>query len=128
MLRWNWKKIIGEIVYEGGTPYDKKRLYQGNCLAVVGSFCDPRPDNDLTEPGWCVYGEFWNDLDHLKNLLGLNPKGGFGDNLYSNVQKVRLNTFYRDGDPKEFDAMCKLFVKAHVTLELYYEPYKEDAE
>lgn len=126
MLRWHWKKIIGEIVYKGEPPYNKKRIYQGNCLGVIGVFDNPSPCNDLEKPGWVVYGEFWNDLDHLKNCLGLNKKEGYSDNLYADVVKVRLNTFYRDEDKKEFDAMCRLFMEAHVTLELYYEPYEEE--
>lgn len=113
-LYWYWKNVIGELVYADGS---KKRMYGGdgcNCLAVLAV--------QEKERGWVVYGEFWNDKEHLERMLGLR-KSSYSDNknYYKDVKKVRLNTFF---DHKELMKIAVPFIKAKTSVEFYYKKIK----
>ena len=122
-LYWNWQKDFGELIYKApkGKKRFKERLYKGNCLAVIAQYEEPGPTNDLKEPGYVCYGAFWADIEHLRRCLGLKGKG---QNIYHNLTKIRLNTYYLD---KEMESIAMAFAKAKVTVELYYkEPKKRE--
>ena len=114
-LYWYWYNVIGELVYPNGF---KKQMYGGdgcNCLAVLSQ------KNEKNK--WTVYGEFWNDKEHLERMLGLR-KSSYrnGENFYSNVKKVRLNTFF---DHKELMKIAMPFINRHTTVEFYYKEIKK---
>lgn len=119
MLRWNWKQILGSMKFGGEEYY---RLYRGNCLAVLGRLEDPTPRNGLDKPDYVVYGEFWNDAEHLRNCLGLNPKFD-SDNLYEGCEEASFNSYYMDED---MEAMIKLFAEAHIPVRIFYEEQADE--
>lgn len=104
MLHWRWKRIMGELVYkyDGKTYHD--RLYQGNCLAVIG-------ERYLGNDGkyhW-RYGDYWADLEILQTCLERK--------MYDFVSKVRFNGYYLNAEMKK--AMF-LFIKAKIPVEVYW--------
>lgn len=94
-LNWHWDEKCGEITLlqqfagEEATEYTIN-LYQGNAyLIMIHEFSD--------EGGTERYElfSFFNDKQHMKNCLGLNPKGGFTSNCFKNdcqrITRLRLN-------------------------------------
>ena len=66
-------------------------------------------------------GNFCCDMEHFKNMLGLNSKKGYGTDNYFNeyhIKLIRLNTRY-----KSVPKIVEAFAKAHtnIKIELYYE-------
>ena len=117
MLRWNWDRILGEIEFAGkdreGKPWKwKKRMYQGNCLAVLG---EKARDAD-GKIRWTVYADYWNSIDDLKIILGLK-EGWDGEkyNRLDDAKQVWLNSAFWD---KEMEQMAKLFVKAGIPVKI----------
>lgn len=125
-LNWNWNDKMGEVIYEPscytpGHPY-VTNIYQGNALMI---WCNEwATDHALPmTPSNTSYslGNFCTDIEHLRNMLGLNAKKGYSkDNLFNdyNIKLLRLNTKY-----KSVPKIVAEFAKAHtnVTIELYYE-------
>ena len=113
-LNWNWNDKMGEVIYEEyhpDHPY-KTSIYQGNALMI---WCNEFPDETYS------LGNFAADLEHLKNMLGLNAKKGYGsENLFNDygIKTIRLNTRYKSV-PKILDALAK--AHTNITVELYYE-------
>lgn len=106
MLRWRWNEIIGELEYEDFT----KRMYLGNCLAVMGqlAYADCF-GNKYDEPLWTVYAEYWDDDKDLKERL----KAG----MYDDVKRVRVNSYYKDKAMQ----IARAFARIRKTVEIYYE-------
>ena len=115
-LNWQWNDKMGEVVfnddqYHPDHPY-RTSIYQGNALMI---WCNEFPDETYS---LC---NFFVDNEHLKNMLGLNAKKGYGtENLLNDqrIKTIRLNTRY-----KSVPKIVELIAKAHtnVAIELYYE-------
>ena len=128
-ITWYWNHIIGKMKYKhdkGYKAFHKQIMGGGNCLAILANYEEPHPMNDLKKKGWVVYGEFWNDIDHLKRCLGLmRPKykakwkNYEPTNIYEDVEEIKLNTYY-----KEYETIARAFTKAKVRVVLYYKEPK----
>ena len=120
-VNWYWKYKMGTLFFRcklGNETNNevvkyKINIYGGNCLgALIHDYKDEETKKDMYQ-----FYSFWNDEKHLKKCLGL-VKGY--DNLYKDVVKVKLNTYYKD--------MCKiapLFAKVGIKVELYYKEPKK---
>ena len=125
-LNWQWNDKMGEVIYTDdrytpGHPY-VTNIYQGNALMIWCNELATDPARPLT-PDNTSYslGNFCVDIEHLRNMLGLNAKKGYSkDNLFNdyNIKLLRLNTKY-----KSVPKIVAEFAKAHtnITIELYYE-------
>ena len=123
-LNWQWSDKMGEVIYEDNCynpehPY-VTNIYQGNALMI---WCNewPNDPNDPTAGNSYSMGNFCVDMEHFKNMLGLNAKKGYGtDNYFNeyNIKLIRLNTRYKSV-PKIVEAFAK--AKTNITIELYYE-------
>ena len=96
-LRWDWKNKIGEVVINCVWCEDGKHkrkdvtysLYQGNAYMIC--IYEYKEDGeDMYNLRW-----FWADKEHMKNMLGLNPKKGYSENChedeYHKWKKIRIN-------------------------------------
>ena len=105
-------------------------LYGGNCLAAcIYRYKAPTDDPKDIDPktgkpriiGWYSFSGFWNDIQHVKNCLGMSKD--HKDNIYKQcdewVEKIHLNVFY-----PEMLQVAKLFAKAGIRVELYYKEIK----
>lgn len=113
-LNWQWSDKMGEVVYKECHPDHPyvTNIYQGNALMI---WCNEFPDETYS------LGNFLVDMEHLKNMLGLNAKKGYGsENLFNDgqIKEIRLNTRYKSV-PKIVEAFAK--AKTNVTITLYYE-------
>lgn len=113
-LNWNWNDKMGEVVYKEYHPDHPyvTNIYQGNALMI---WCNEFPNKTYS------LGNFCADMEHLKNMLGLNAKKGYGsENLFNDgqIKEIRLNTRYKSV-PKIVEAFAK--AKTNVTITLYYE-------
>lgn len=127
-LNWNWTDKMGEIIYnpiptttETGPrcrPY-VTNIYQGNALMIW-------VNESVEDKTYCL-NNFCADMEHFKNMLGLNAKKGYGtENLFEgwckDIKVIRLNTRYKSV-PKIVEAFAR--AKTPVTIELYYEDSKK---
>ncbi len=123
MVNWNWKEKMG-VMYiiqpntEIGDFKFKVNIYNGNCLGVL--IYDYK--NEETKKDMYRFWGFWNNLEHLKNCLGLTK--GYNDNIYidegvQSVLKIKLNTYY-----KNCLKIAECFAKAGIKVELYYKEIK----
>lgn len=109
-LTWDWNDKMGEIITDNGHKLD---LYQGNALFIA--------IYNYEENGEKFYNlhDFACDTEHLKNMLGLNSKKGYGkENLYADrgYKTIRLDLSYKSV-PKIVEAFAK--AKTPITIELY---------
>ena len=120
-LNWEWTDKMGEVIYtddcyKPGHPY-VTNIYQGNALMIwVNEWV-----NDPTAGTSYSLGNFCADIDHLRNMLGLNAKKGYAtENLFNgyNIKLLRLNTKYKSV-PKIVAELAK--AHTHIAIELYYE-------
>lgn len=115
-LNWQWNDKMGEVIfnddqYHPDHPY-RTSIYQGNALMI---WCNEFPDETYS---LC---NFFVDNEHLKNMLGLNAKKGYGtENLLNDqrIKTIRLNTRYKSV-PKIVEALAK--AKTNISIEFYYE-------
>ena len=116
-LNWQWSDKMGEVIfnddqYRPEHPYTTS-IYQGNALMI---WCNHFPDDTYS------VGNFFVDMEHFKNALGLNAKKGYCKenilNTYGDVKLLRLNTRYKNV-PKIVDLLAK--AHTNITIELYYE-------
>ena len=131
-LNWQWNDKMGEVIFDESQytpnhPY-VTNIYQGNALMIWCNEWSTDPDwalnpDRLRTPGNTFYSlsNFCVDIEHLRNMLGLNAKKGYSkDNLFNsyNIKLLRLNTLY-----KSVPKIVAEFAKAHtnITIELYYE-------
>ena len=123
-LNWNWDDKMGEVIYTDdmytpGHPY-VCNIYQGNALMIwVNEWAnDPSDPTAGTSYSLC---NFCADMEHFRNMLGLNAKKGYStENLFNgyHIKLLRLNTAY-----KSVPKIVAEFAKAHtnIAIELYYE-------
>ena len=124
-LNWEWTDKMGEVIYTDDCytqwhPY-QTNIYQGNALMI---WCNEwaNDPNDPTAGTSYSLGNFCADIDHLRNMLGLNAKKGYStENLFNgyHIKLLRLNTAY-----KSVPKIVAELAKAHtnIAIELYYEP------
>lgn len=82
-LNWRWSEKVGEAdIQQKGIEFTCS-LYQGNAYLIFLY--------EWEEDGQNLYQmhSFWADKDHMKNMLGLNPKSGFAINDF-NLESERL--------------------------------------
>lgn len=116
-VNWSWKGKKGEITFNNarnGKNF-KVNIYLANCL---GALIYEYKDKETKKNMYRFYG-YWNDIQHLKNILGLSKE--YKDNLYKNedigiiIKKIKLNTYYDD-----WHKIAKIFTISNVKVELYY--------
>lgn len=105
---------MGEVIYTDDQynpehPYTTD-IYEGNALMI---WVNHLPDDMYSVSNFCV------DMEHLKNMLGLNAKKGYtSENLFNgyHIKTIRLNTRY-----KSVPKIVEAFAKAHtnIAIELY---------
>ena len=117
-LNWQWNDKMGEVIYNPVARPNPRNIttsiYQGNALMIWVD--ENRADNTYALSNFCA------DMEHFRNMLGLNAKKGYStDNLFNDwcadVEVIRLNTKY-----KSVPKIVAEFAKAHtnVKIELYY--------
>lgn len=123
-LNWEWTDKMGEVIYrddcyEPDHPY-VTNIYQGNALMI---WCNEwaNDPNDPTAGTSYSLSNFCADINHLRNMLGLNAKKGYStENLFNgyHIKLLRLNTRY-----KSVPKIVAELAKAHtnIGIELYYE-------
>ncbi len=122
MVNWSWKEKMG-VMYikqtntEVGDVKFKINIYQANCLgALIYDY-----KNEETKKDMYRFWGFWNDLEHLKNCLGLTKDYSniYIDNGFQSVPKIKLNIYY-----KNCLKIAECFAKAGIKVELYYKEIK----
>ena len=110
-VNWNWNYKKGYMVIERENDEGKKfrfnvNIYSANCLgALIYDY-----KNEKGEDMYTFWG-FWNDIEHLRNCLGISKKYK-GENLYKGeVKEIRLNINYKDSI-KIAEAFAKSGIKA----------------
>ena len=123
-LNWEWTDKMGEGIYtddcyDPNHPY-VTNIYQGNALMI---WCNEwaNDPNDPTAGTSYSLGNFCADMEHFRNMLGLNAKKGYStENLFNDyhIKLLRLNTRY-----KSVQKIVAELAKAHtnIAIELYYE-------
>ena len=126
-LQWDWKEKCGEItlvqkyVDAEGAEF-KLSLYQGNAfLIMLHEWTDENGVEKYELAG------FFADKQHAKNCLGLNKKGGYGENSYNTpynrFTKLRLNK----AKYRYTKDLVALFVEAFDEIEIELFTEEEDA-
>lgn len=123
-LNWEWTDKMGEVIYTDAC-YDPEHpyvtnIYQGNALMI---WCNEwaNDPNDPTAGTSYSLGNFCADMEHFRNMLGLNASKGYSkENLFNSyhIKLLRLNTKY-----KSVPKIVAELAKAHtnIAIELYYE-------
>lgn len=116
-LNWQWSDKMGSFEIKSEHPEAHKiehNIYQGNALMIA--------THENTETDEYTLSWFAADKDHLKNMLGLNTKGGYEECFSTfGITKLRLNTRY-PSVAWIVQQMAK--AKLNITIELYYEEAK----
>lgn len=129
-LRWDWSDKVGTLeavvdVRDGDGWTQKEHtfnLYQGNALLIA--------IDEFTEDGKDMYNlyTFFCDEIHLKNMIGMNKKQGYTENVLAGWgwKKIRINTKkYKaeKGFRPEVGKLADLLLKGlpDLTIELYAE-------
>lgn len=123
MVNWSWQRKMGVMYIKQSHPEIgdfkfKVNIYQANCL---GALIYDYKDGETKENMYKFWG-FWNDLEHLKNCLGLTKV--YNNNIYiskgfQSVLKIKLNIYY-----KNCLKIAECFAKAGIKVELYYKKIK----
>lgn len=118
-LNWSWSEKVGTLeavvdVYDGEKLVKKPHtftLYQGNALLII---------LDEKEEEYTLYS-FFADEAHAKNMMGMNKKQGYTDNIVARWgwKKIRINK-------KKYsytDKLVSLLVKGldNIDIEIYSE-------
>lgn len=108
-VNWSWKDKKGYLVCErfinGKKVKFNVNIYSANCLGALIYDYEDENGQDMYN-----FWGFWNDMEHLKNLLGLSKK--YKDNMYKEeVKEIRLNINYKD-NIKIAEAFAKSGIKA----------------
>lgn len=100
-VTWNWNNKLGYYLIKNEKVTYKIDLYVGNCLGVeIRNF----PNN----PNQYEFVGFWNNEEHLDNMLGL--KKGYS-NLYEEVKEIHLFSTY-----SKWEKIARRFVKAGIKV------------
>ena len=123
-LFWDWNKKIGEMEVAQTHENDSRRLtfnlYNGNaCLIMIYEWTELDGKEKYNLHGFFV------DIQHMKNCLGLNKKGGYEENIYftpyERAVKFRFSKKCRD-----LKKIVPLIVEAfdNIDIEIYTEEEK----
>lgn len=121
-LNWNWNEKAGEMIYtymdnNGNVHEATASLYEGNAFLIFLS--------EFEENGkqyWNMHS-FWVDEEHMKNMLGLNPKKGYSTNEYY-TGSYKAQTFrFNKAKCRHLNKIVPALVKAfdNITIEIYSE-------
>lgn len=123
-LNWEWTDKMGEVIYTDD-QYDPEHpyvcnIYQGNALMIWVNEWANDPSDPTAGTSYSL-GNFCCDMEHFRNMLGLNFKKGYSsENLFNcyHIKLLRLNTKY-----KSVPKIVAELAKAHtnIAIELYYE-------
>ena len=123
-LNWEWTDKMGEVIYTDdmytpGHPY-ACNIYQGNALMIWVNEWANDPSDPIAGTSYSL-GNFCCDMEHLRNMLGLNANKGYSpENLFNgyHIKLLRLNTKY-----KSVPKIVAEFAKAHtnIAIKLHYE-------
>lgn len=118
-VTWNWSSKMGEMLVKNDNPNCKNKTWKinmytgGNCMSVL-----LYEYKDKATKKWMntLYG--WMDnVKHLKKHV----------DLYNNVTKMKLNTYYlRAGN--ELYKMAQVLTEAGIKVELFYKAPKNKKE
>ena len=120
-LHWNWSDKVGEMTYRLnriGTE-GKVSLYEGNAfLIMLFEYKDEYSGADM----YNLYS-FWADEEHMKNMLGLNPKKGYGKNEYVSEDQSVIAFRFNKAKCRHLNKIVPALVKAfdNITIEIYSE-------
>lgn len=122
-LHWQWSDKCGEITMLQQLPNEESKsytidLYEGNAyLIMIHEFTDESGDDRYE-----LFG-FFNDKEHMKNCLGLNPKKGYSENIYNTefnrFTKLRLDKTKHRRAKEIITAFAAAFDE--ISIELYSE-------
>ncbi len=119
-LNWNWSDKCGtlEAVCEnakGEKVLNTFDLYQGNALLII--IAEYKENN---EDVYTLYS-FFADEAHAKNMMGMNKKQGYTDNIIARWgwKKIRINTRKYSKTEKLVGLLLKGL--PDLTIELYAE-------
>lgn len=116
-LNWLWSEKCGEATLKQGDKEFALSLYTGNAFLIML--------NEYEQDGEEMYSmfSFWVDEQHMKNMLGLNKKGGYTENHYaegwSHLTKFRLSKQKCRNINKIVPALVKAF--DNIDIEIYSE-------
>lgn len=120
-LNWDWNKKVGTLeaeVHFGKTvETEEVSLYEGNALLIM-IYEYKEGDKDMY-----ALWSFWADEQHAKNMLGMNKKGRFTENVFDSdatkVKGIRLNK----AKSRNWKKIVKLLTEAcdNIKIELYTE-------
>lgn len=122
-VTWWWDLKIGSMTLRGRENQKYKvNIYRGNCLGALIYEYKQIDENNKKVDMYQFFG-YWNDENHLKRNLGLSKNfDGNKDNIYADLVKLDLNTYYESSWK-----IAQLFVKAlgnKTKINLYYKPEK----
>ena len=108
-LCWNFKEKCGTVTHEKSGTFN---WYEGNGLMIVLNEWK-EDEEDYYSMNW-----FFCDIDHAKNCLGLNTKGGYGENMFSDdpITEVTISRTYSRYWKKLVDVLVKAFPDIKITL------------
>ena len=125
-LHWEWKDKCGEATLVQPREGEEDRvftlsLYNGNAYLIML--------HEREEDGkdvWSMFS-FWADKDHMKNMLGLDKKGGYTENYYDSpfqkITKIRLNKAKCRYLKEIIQALVQAF--DDLTIEIFNDPGEE---
>ena len=118
-VNWSWKRKLGTMTFKNNKGKYKINIYCANCLgALIYDFKEKNNETGKMVDMYQFYG-FWNDDKHLKRCLGITKNNyNFKENIYQDLVKLELNTFYDDAWK-----IAKLFSKAfkgNLKITMYY--------
>lgn len=124
-VNWLWKSKIGEMEIEkewnGETTRYTLDVYKGNCLYVC-----IYESEEMKKNGKYQFYSFINDIQHLKNCLGLSKE--YKENILQEIKMIRFDISMREKQKYTFNDilnMSKLFARAGIPVYLdNYNYYK----
>lgn len=125
-LNWNFNDKIGELYLHYDSPHAPDdsgdftySLYQGNALLIVVAEYKDEQDRDLY-----AVTNFFLDKEHMKNVLGLNPRKGYRVNSFFTqpgwtMKGIKLNKRRYDHTSVLAEALIRAF--DNITIEIVSE-------
>lgn len=135
-LHWDFKKKVGEADFvtkwenENGEKETLRRtinLYEGNAyLIFINEYTDERTGEDMY-----ALHSFFVDKDHAKNMLGLNPKNGYADNLLKTKREFMTRIILdktKFSSAKKLRELVGLLVDAFDELDIRIAQFENETE
>lgn len=116
MLNYTGEKL-GTLTIKRGDKKYKIQIRRGNCLAAFIYIYKMKNPSDPERPWVHQLYTFFNDDDHVKNIMKEFKNDLFGDE----VIKVELNLYY-----KESTRLAKYMAMCGYKTEVYYNDEKKE--